>query len=169
MSPITYRLCGLGQYRESRAQYSREECSAPARARRRLEISLPDGTRYNIDLDEKTGTSMKIRPETAMAMAAVMGPAMMKDAKTKDLPSRQVLDKSCAGKEVTVASMRITTRMWTWKGIPLRSEMESQGGGKPIVIEVSSLNVGPVPAEKFQVPTGVKIQDTSGNWRKVLQ
>jgi len=112
---------------------------------------------------------MKIRPETAMAMAAVMGPAMMKDAKTKDLPSRQVLDKSCAGKEVTVASMRITTRMWTWKGIPLRSEMESQGGGKPIVIEVSSLNVGPVPAEKFQVPTGVKIQDTSGNWRKVLQ
>jgi len=74
VSPITYRLCGLGQYRESRAQYSREECSAPARARRRLEISLPDGTRYNIDLDEKTGTSMKIRPETAMAMGAMVKP-----------------------------------------------------------------------------------------------
>jgi hypothetical protein len=127
-----------------------------------LEITFADGTQYDIDLDQKTGTSVKIPPEAARTLGAVMSPALTKNAKIKDLPPIQILGKTCIGKETSMPSMKMVTRAWTWKGIPLRNEMSSaQGQGKPLVVEVSSLNVGPVPAEKFQVPARVKVEYAS--------
>ena len=127
-----------------------------------LEITFADGTQYDIDLDQKTATSVKIPPEAARALGATMSPALTKNAKIRDLPPIQILGKTCTGKETSVPSMKMVTRVWTWKGIPLRAEMSSaQGQGKPLVVEVSSLNVVPVPAAKFQVPARVKIQYAS--------
>jgi len=169
VDPLSKTTVYFDDYGLKQAEYGTTQFGPDDPAKHALKIRLPDGTMYDIDLDEKTGTSMKIDPKAAEALAAVMGPAMMKDTKTTDLPSRQILGKSCAGKEITVASMRMTTRTWTWKGILLRSEMVSAGtnpvtgkAAAPMVIEVSTLNVGPVPAEKLQVPAGVKIQNLSG-------
>jgi hypothetical protein len=126
----------------------------PGQETHTLEIELPDGTRYSIDLDQKTGTRMKLPPEMAAMMATTMGPAMLKDAKARDLPPKEFLGRKCEGKEGEAMGMLV--RAYSWKGIPVHSEVGARGA-KPMVTEVTKLAEGPVPAEKFQVPPGVKI------------
>jgi hypothetical protein len=126
-----------------------------------LKIDLPDGTSYDIDLDEKTGTRMRFPPEAAMAMAAAMTPALMKDAKVKDLTGKEILGKPCKGTQAE--AMGMVSRTWTWKGLALRSEVSSAkgGGDKPIIIQATKVTEGPVAAEKFRPPANVKVQDLS--------
>jgi hypothetical protein len=125
-----------------------------------LRIDLPDGMSYDVDLDQKTGTKMKLPPEAAAALATAMTAGMSKDVKVKDLPEKEFLGKRCKGLEVE--AMGIPTRTWTWKGLTLYSEA-SRGGGKPIVIKATKLTVDvAIPADKFKVPAGVEIQDVSG-------
>jgi hypothetical protein len=128
-------------------------------ASHKLDMELPDGTTYEIDLDDKTGTMMRIPPDAAKAMAAAMAPAMMKDVKVKDLPGKEFLGRKCKGTEGE--AMGMLTRAWTYKGIILYSEVSSasaKGSGKPMIFRATKLTEGPVPAEKFKVPAGVKIQ-----------
>jgi hypothetical protein len=130
----------------------------------KVEITLADGTRYDIDLDRKTGTSMKFPAAAAAALGAAMAPGLAADAKLTDLPKRQILGKPCVGQEVTLPSLRMVTRTWAYQGIPLRTEIGSVGSdAKPMVMEVTSLSLGPVPPEKFRVPPDVKVQNLSAN------
>lgn len=129
----------------------------------KLEIRLPDGTSYNVDLDAKTGSKMKIDPEVAKALAAGMAGQMQKELEvtTKDLPAKEFLGKKCKGLEVT--AMGIPTRTWTWKGLPLYTEA-ALGQGKPVITRATKLQVDvPVPAEKFKVPAGVQIQEMTND------
>jgi len=144
-------------YGLKKATYSTMEMGGPTS--HKLNLELPDGTTYDIDLDAKTGTMMRIPPEAAKAMAAAMAPAMMKDAKVKDLPSKEFLGRKCKGAEGE--AMGMLTRGWTYKGIILYSEVSSasaKGSGKPMIFRATKLTEGPVPAEKFKVPAGVEIQ-----------
>ena len=138
------------------ATYTTIDMGGPAS--HKLKLELPDGTTYDIDLDDKTGTMMRIPPEVAKAMAAAMAPAMMKGAKVKDLPGKEFLGRKCKGTEAE--AMGMLTRTWSYKGIILYSEVSSaraQGPGKPMIIRATKLTEGPVTAEKFKVPAGVKI------------
>lgn len=150
------------EYGRKQARYSTVSFGGMP-ATHKLAIELPDGTSYDIDLDARTGTRMRIPPETAQAMAAAMAPHLTKDAKVKDLPARTYLGRSCKG--IQAEAMGMVSRTWTWKGIPVHSEVGSAAAGKPIVVEVTKLAEGPVPAEKFQVPAGVAIQDVGAPGR----
>jgi hypothetical protein len=126
----------------------------------KLEIQLPDGTSYNIDLDEKTGSTVKIPPAAAAALGTAMAPSLLKDAKVKDLPAKEFLGHQCKGTEVE--AMGMLTRTWTWKGIALYSEADAgKGGDKPVVIRATKLTEGPVPADKFKPPAGVRLEKMS--------
>jgi hypothetical protein len=127
----------------------------PGQEKHSLKIELPDGTSYDIDLDTKTGTRMRVPPvppEAAKMLAGAMGAK-----KVKDLPTKDFLGKPCKGIEAEALGM--ITRSWTWKGIVLHSEItNAKGGGQPIVTDVTKVSEEPVPPEKFDVPAGVQIQ-----------
>jgi hypothetical protein len=156
-APMTTQVVYFDDYGLKKATYTTMEMMG-APASHKLDLELPDGTTYEIDLDDKTGTMMRIPPEAAQAMAAAMAPAMLKDVKVKDLPAKEFLGRKCKGAEGE--AMGMLTRAWTYKGIILYSEVSSAaaGPGKPIVFRATKLTEGPVPAEKFKVPAGVKIQ-----------
>lgn len=121
----------------------------------KLEIHLPDGSIYDIDLDAKTGTLLRIPPEQAQAMASMMAPALTKDAKITSLPAKEFLGKKCDGQRVEVMGTR--SDIWTWKGIELYSELGAMQ--PPIVTRATKVSEEAVPAAKFEVPAGVKIQN----------
>jgi hypothetical protein len=155
--PMTTQVVYFDDYGLKKATYSTMEMGGPAS--HKLDLELPDGTTYEIDLDDKTGTMMRIPPEAGQAMAAAMAPAMLKDVKVKDLPAKEFLGRKCKGTEGEALGM--LTRAWTYKGIMLYSEVSSaaaKGSGKPMIFRTTKLTEGPVPAEKFKVPAGVKIQ-----------
>src|SRR3990172_6813754 len=119
-----------------------------------LGIDLADGTRHDIDLDKKTGTSKRISPRERLE---TLDPALKKGAKVTSLPPRVILGRTCPGKEIVEESGKALTREWMWKGIPLRVEQTSTGANSPtVVLETTSLSVAPAPAEKFRLPAGVK-------------
>jgi hypothetical protein len=124
---------------------------------RKLEIHLPDGASYDIDLDQKSGTLMRLPPEAAAALGAAMAPQMMKDAKVKPLPAKQLLGKACEGKQYD--AMGTVMRVWSWKGLPLYTEMGQQPGA--MVIRATRVSEEAVPADRFAVPAGVRIQNLS--------
>jgi hypothetical protein len=122
-----------------------------------VRIQLPDGTSYDIDLDQKTGRKMKIPPEAAAAMAAAMTAEVSKDVKVERLPDKQLLGRTCKG--VKAEGMGIPAKTWTWKGLPLLTEA-ALGGGSSLVTTATRLETDvAVPAEKFAVPAGVRIED----------
>lgn len=123
----------------------------------KLEIHLPDGSSYDIDLDQKSGTLMRIPPETAMALGAAMAPEMMKDAKVTALPAKQLLGKACEGKQYD--AMGTVMRVWAWKGLPLYTELGPQPGA--IVIHATRVSEEAVSADRFAVPAGIRIQKLS--------
>jgi hypothetical protein len=120
----------------------------------KLEIHLPDGSSYDIDLDQKTGTLMRLTPEQAQMLAGAMAPALTKDARITSLPGKDFLGKKCDGKQVE--AMGAKTRVWTWKGIALYTELGM--GQSPIVTRATKVSEEAVPAAKFAVPAGIKIQ-----------
>lgn len=126
----------------------------------KLQIQLADGTSYDIDLDEKTGTRMRLPPEAAAALAAAMAPKLTKDAKIEKLPDREFLGKPCKG--VRAEAMGIPASIWTWKGLPLFTEA-SMGPGSALVTRATKLTVDvAVPASRFAVPAGIRIEDMGG-------
>jgi hypothetical protein len=123
----------------------------------KLEIHLPDGASYDIDLDQKSGTLMRLPPEAALALGAAMAPEMMKDAKVTPLPAKQLLGKACEGKQYD--AMGTVMRVWSWKGLPLYTELGPQPGA--IVIRATRVSDEAVSADRFSVPAGVRIQTLS--------
>ena len=75
----------------------------------------------------------------------------------KELPAKDFIGKPCKGTEGE--AMVMIVRAWTWKGILLHPEtLSAKGGGKPIAVNVTKISEEAVPAEKFEVPAGVKFK-----------
>lgn len=60
------------------------------------------------------------------------------------------------------------SKMWLREdyGLPVRVESTDASGGK-MVMEYKNLKVGPVPADTFQLPSGVKITDIGGMMKQM--
>jgi len=60
---------------------------------------------------------------------------------------------------ITTADGKEECKMWVREdyGIPIRVEADSQEG--KAVMEYKNLQIGPQPAEKFQLPAGVQVMD----------
>ena len=123
---------------------------------------LTDGWIYTIDLKKKTG--MKMSLEQAMAMAKRFGKgaqgqdgqAFVKDFVEKNggkiLPPEEFLGRMCDVFEVWGC------KTWAFKGVALKTEGTVMGIKTSMVATKFEENPS-IPASRFEVPAGVKIED----------
>ena len=120
-----------------------------------------DGWSITYDPAKKEGTRVKI-PAGAAAAGGLPNPAQFTDEMKKKYKVVELGSRTIAGKEAVGVSMEVMgtpMKVWTWEGIPLRTEIE-MGGKAPMVTEVKNLQVDvDVPADKFVVPADVKITE----------
>jgi|GEM_PF-346506 len=77
--------------------------------------------------------------------------------KYEEAPPKTIIGRQTQGHSIMRNGMR--SNVWTWKGIPLRTESASLRGTWA-VFEATSLQTDvPVPAEKFEIPSDVKISE----------
>ncbi len=77
--------------------------------------------------------------------------------KYEPAPPRTILGRQAQGHSIEQRGMR--ANVWTWQGIPLRTESRSVRD-KWIVFEATSVQTDvPIPADKFEVPSDVKIRE----------
>ena len=64
----------------------------------------------------------------------------------------------------------VESRIWVREdyGVPARAEVTNGDGGK-LVMEYKNLVIGPIPADVFQLPVGVKVTDMSGVVQQIPQ
>lgn len=84
------------------------------------------------------------------------------EAQKSALGYRMLGKKTIAGKECTGHSIvrnSITLSVWTWEGIPLRTE-STYAPGQSLVLEATSVDLNVViPPDKFIVPPDIKVSD----------
>ena len=120
-----------------------------------------DGWSITYDPAKKEGTKVKV-PAGAAAAGGLPNLAQFTDEMKKEYKVTELDSRTIAGKEavgISMEAMGMPMKVWTWEGIPLRTEVE-MGGKAPMVTEVKSLQVDVnVPADKFVVPADVKITE----------
>lgn len=134
-----------------------------ATVKRTLTI-LEGATITNVDLDARTG----MRMQNPLAALGRMSRGQAQDMANRMAGATKTV-MNAAG-EATVAGQRcqvtesvtplgaaqVVTRQCVWKNIVLK--MTTNGGGSEIVEEVKTLSLGPVPAERMAVPSGIAIR-----------
>ncbi|MGI6648875.1 MAG: LolA family protein [Bacillota bacterium] len=76
---------------------------------------------------------------------------------------------TCKVVVITTADGKEECKMWVREdyGIPIRIEVDSQEG--KAVMEFKNLQIGPQPAEKFQLPAGVQVMDMTNMLNQIPQ
>jgi hypothetical protein len=125
---------------------------------------MSGGWNLSYDMKTKKGTKMKIPANTFSGNSPVPSPAdltdeMKKKYNYKELEDREFLGKSAKG--YSMSAMGMDVKVWTWNNVPLYLEMGT-GQGKPIVMEATSIKTDvDVPADKFEVPEDVTLEEMS--------
>lgn len=120
---------------------------------------LKDGFIYNVDLVNKTAFRSKMSEQSNESINFMnMDENMKKKFKIKQVGNETIAGKPCIVYEFEVPDAGMTSKTWVWNGIGLKSE--SSVMGMTVTMEVKSIkeNVD-VPASKFEVPAGIKIED----------
>ncbi|MFT3830583.1 MAG: hypothetical protein QM691_12850 [Opitutaceae bacterium] len=122
---------------------------------------LVDGWIYNIDLLKKTGMKMSLQQAQDMAKrfgkgAQGEGQAYVKDFVEKNggkiLPPEEFLGRTCDVFELW------GMKTWAYKGVPLKTEGTMMGVKTSMVATKFEENPS-IPASRFEIPAGVKIED----------
>ncbi|HLP01119.1 MAG TPA: hypothetical protein VK163_03775 [Opitutaceae bacterium] len=122
---------------------------------------LLDGWIYSIDLPKKTGMKMSLQQAQDMAKrfgkgAQGEGQAFVKDFVEKNggkiLPPEEFLGRTCDVFEVW------GMKTWAYKGVPLKTEGATMGIKTSMVATKFEENPS-IPASRFEIPAGVKIED----------
>jgi hypothetical protein len=110
-----------------------------------------------IDMDLKVGNRMNL-PEKPVNYLQLT-PEVREKHKIKDGGEGEIAGKKCRkySLEITQMGQTALATVWIWKGIPLKTEVGSNG----IVITETAIEIqenAPVPEEKFETPEGVVIK-----------
>jgi len=122
-----------------------------------------DGYMINYDIEKKEGTKTKSYgsiggTKDMPADLANLSKELLDKYHMKDLGTKEFLGKTCKGYEIT--AMGIKSEVWVWNNIMLYSKVYMSEGSKPIEMKASKIETDiPIPADKFQVPADVKIQE----------
>ncbi|MEM7037225.1 MAG: hypothetical protein AAF570_09620, partial [Bacteroidota bacterium] len=125
-------------------------------------LALLDGEEItNVNLTTNTGTVMQFSQLSEIAdqsdedLAAV-GERMLKQMGGKVVGTEVLLGKTCTVYEIK----NLGTKTWIWEGIPLKTITNMMG--MEINVEATAVETNiKVPADKMQVPAGVKITEMS--------
>ncbi len=124
-----------------------------------------DGWDINYDPGKKSGTKTKMAaPEMSLIGDVPSNPDKMTDEQKRKYDYKELETRQFAGKEAkgfSVNDQGTGYKVWTWNGVPLHVEMTLEKG-QPITMEVTSIQTDvDIPADKFTVPSDVKLQETS--------
>ena len=121
-----------------------------------------DGYSYNIDLVKKTGTKRKKADfgKKKDIDFSKLSDDMMKQMKITKQGTEEVLGKTCDKYAMDDPAMRMKSTYCVWNGIPLKSVMD-MGGIKATVTATKVEENVSVPADKFDVPSGITITEMS--------
>lgn len=114
---------------------------------------------YNIDLKEKTGTKMKNEQMKQMLDGLTQkeyeefGKKMMTEMGGKLVGNESILGYNCEVWDVS----KISSKTWNYKYVPLKTEVNMMGATTYLATSFKE-NVS-IPADKFQVPKGIKVTE----------
>lgn len=148
------------EYGEKMAAYNEIDHEVDGKKTIFMNANLLDGE-SSIVYDQMDKTAMRIPDKYGMILYFPTFEKLSQIEKDslgyEKLESRTILDKECQGH--ALARNDFPIRVWTWEGIPLRTEI--RGSTEPFILEATSIEVDvPVPAEKFVLPAGIKVTDT---------
>ena len=114
----------------------------------------------NVDLDKKMCTKMKIPSnlDPTKVNFENLTSEMIKEYNIKKEGSETVLGKKCDIYSMFHAQSSTKGKVWVWNGISIKSEMNASGINIKTTTTKIEENVQ-VPASKFEVPSGIKIQE----------
>lgn len=120
-------------------------------------VLTKDGYVISYDLTSKTGRKTLIPNETSVDYGN-LNTEMMQKMNIKEEGKEDILGKPCVIYSMDYMGMKSKT--WVWNGIALKTE--SKAAGMPMSMIVKSMDVdNDPPAEKFEIPAGVKITDAT--------
>jgi hypothetical protein len=129
----------------------------------KIDLTIGDWL-YNIDMEKKEGTKMK---NPFMDMMKSMSEEQKKDLvkmgedMMRQMGAKEAGEETIAGKPCKVWTMEsLGTKVWTWSGLTLKSRADLMGVKQHLEATNVQIDV-PVPADKFEVPAGVKVTETS--------
>jgi outer membrane lipoprotein-sorting protein len=122
-------------------------------------LTILDGNSY-ITVNAGLKTATRIQISDTQVNYLKLTPEIREKYKIKEVGQETVAGKPCRKLilEMTQMGQTVQATVWIWKGLPLKSEMSTNG---MIVIteKVTEIqeNIS-VPADKFKVPEGITIQ-----------
>lgn len=117
---------------------------------------VKDGYRYTCSVEYGSGAKTKAMGYGTAARFNMDEASTMKDNKFKKLANTTVAGKDCEGFSMETPSGLI--EMYGWSGITLKSVLTG-GSIKSTTIAVKVEENVEIPADKFEVPAGVKMTD----------
>jgi hypothetical protein len=116
-----------------------------------------DGFIYNLDMVKKTGTKS---PEVNIANASIdfenLTEEMVKEMDLKKLGTEEFLGKTCEKMSIDNKKMGMKGTFLVYKGLALKSETDLGSMKMNLLAEKFEENPT-IPAEKFEVPSDIKI------------
>jgi len=115
-----------------------------------------DGYAYSVDMVKKTGTKIKIPTDAAINFND-LGKGIAKDMNIKKVGTETALGKTCDKYTIDYKKQQMKGYYLVWNGIALKTELTMMG--MKTVVEVTKINENAsIPADKFEIPKGIKIQ-----------
>lgn len=117
-----------------------------------------DNCEYTIDFKKRIATKSSIDDKPAGIDYERLTEEIQRDWKIKKEGNETIIGKNCI--KYSYASEKLSMRgiAWVWKGIALKSEFDINGIKTTMEVESVEENAN-VPAEKFEIPGNVSIEE----------
>ncbi len=118
-----------------------------------------DGYMYTVDLLKKTGTKMKILSNNPQNLDfSALTEDIMKEMNLKKEGTETFLGKTCDKYSMNYEKMKMKGYYLVWQNIAVKTDMEISGMKMKLEATKIEENVS-VPADKFEIPADIKIQE----------
>jgi hypothetical protein len=170
---ITYGMNFMGEqtqvlyfddWGKKEARYSTTEIEMMGVKSKTEEVEInSDGYTIKFDLQKKQGTKMKSFAPLGAAKGFPkdldnLTKEIMDQYKMKDLGKKDILGKQARAFEMDVMGMK--SEVWIWNNIPVYTKVFLTKDSAPMEITAVKIETDvPIPADKFQVPSDIKLTE----------
>ncbi len=123
-----------------------------------------NGDHYRFNMLEKTGNKI-IMDNKEIDPLELNFSNLSSEARTKykikDFPNEKYLDKDC--KVMTFEAEGGTSKIWVWKGIPLKMTVSASGMNFDMLTATKISETPTFPADIFEIPKGFKITEVKAS------
>lgn len=118
-----------------------------------------DGYMYTVDLLKKTGTKMKALQDNPQDLDfSALSEEIVKEMNIKKEGTETFLGKTCDKFSINYEKMRMKGSYLVWQNIAIKTDMQISGMKMKVEATKIEENIS-IPADKFEIPADIKIQD----------